>query len=151
MAGIVALRLWRQAHRSHWFPIQGQSMWPFLQEGDRILVAHGASEIRAGDVILMAYPGPADGGTRLVAHRLLRRQRRGDTIIFQTKGDSRRRPDPPLPASALAGKVIAVARGGRVRRVDGPLWRALGWFLAWAGPWMYRARSCGCPRRRRTR
>lgn len=119
----AALRLWRQAGNQHFWPIAGQSMLPLLRAGDEILVDHRATCLHPGQIIAFVRHG------RLIAHRLLRIE----GPILLTKGDNCPAYDPPVSTAAVMGRVIAVRRGQRLRRLDTPLWRLGGAGLAVMG------------------
>lgn len=95
---------------------RGGSMMPFLWDGDVALVTPTAgTEIVVGDVI--CYEAPPG---RLFLHRVIERQRerfvaKGDALAFTEVID------PPQ----LLGKVVAIERHGRIRRLDTPAarWR----------------------------
>ncbi len=84
-------------------------MLPFLRDGDLLLVSPVASsEIVVGDVLCYEKsPG------RLFLHRVIKR--RGEQFV--TKGDALDFTDVIVWEEVL-GKVIAVERHGRVRRLD---------------------------------
>jgi hypothetical protein len=88
---------------------RGGSMIPFLWDGDVALVTPTAgAQIGVGDVI--CYEAPPG---RLFLHRVIERQREW----FVAKGDALTFPeiiDPPQ----LLGKVVAIERHGRIRRLD---------------------------------
>ena len=84
-------------------------MLPFLRDGDLLLVSPVASsEILVGDVLCYEKsPG------RLFIHRVIKRP--GEQFV--TKGDAVDFTEVIFPEEVL-GKVIAVERHGRVRRLD---------------------------------
>jgi phage repressor protein C with HTH and peptisase S24 domain len=96
---------------------RGGSMIPFILDGDVVLVApSGNSAILLGDVICYEIsPG------RLFLHRVIRR----DGERFVTKGDALDFTDLVSPAQVL-GKVVAIERRGRIRRLDTARWRNRG-------------------------
>ncbi len=88
---------------------RGGSMMPFLWDGDIVLVTptEGAG-IGVGDVVCYeTSPG------RLFLHRVIARTRDG----FVAKGDALAFTD-VIDRAQLVGKVVAVERHGRVRRLD---------------------------------
>ena len=89
-------------------------MIPFLCDGDLVLVSPaGNSEIRVGDVICYeTSPG------RLFLHRVIERDRER----FVTKGYALEFTDLISPEQVL-GKVVAIERRGRIRRLDTARWR----------------------------
>jgi hypothetical protein len=103
----------------------GDSMLPFLRDGDVLLVRPAArSEPQVGDVL--CYEPPA-GGLRL--HRVIAREKRG----FVTRGDALAFVE-RVPDAAVLGVAVAVQRRGRLRRLDtaGARWR--GRIIARAAP-----------------
>lgn len=88
---------------------RGVSMLPFLRDGDVALVMPAAeTAIGVGDVI--CYETPPGG---LVLHRVIEHAR----DRFVTKGDALRFTEVVDPGYVL-GKVVAVQRRGRVKRLD---------------------------------
>jgi hypothetical protein len=88
---------------------RGGSMLPFVRDGDVAHVMPSAGrEIRVGDVI--CYETPPGG---LILHRVVERDRdrfvaKGDALAFTEAIDRQH----------LLGRVVAVERRGRVRRLD---------------------------------
>jgi len=93
---------------------RGGSMIPFILDGDMVLVGPAAnSEILVGDVICYEIsPG------RLFLHRVIKR----DGERFVSKGDALDFTDVVFPGQVL-GRVVAIERHGRVRRLDTAPWR----------------------------
>jgi len=88
------------------FEAGGDSMYPLIRSGDRLLVEPVAPRaLRRGDVVLARL----DRG--LTAHRIVRID--GDTIT--TRGDNCDGDDPPFTPAQLLGRVRAVERDGRQR------------------------------------
>lgn len=86
------------------FEAGGDSMYPLIRSGDRLLVEPVAPRaLRRGDVVLARL----DRG--LTAHRIVRID--GDTIT--TRGDNCGVDDPPFTRAQLLGRVRAVERDGR--------------------------------------
>ena len=84
-------------------------MLPFLRDGDLLLVSPVASsEILVGDVL--CYEKPPG---RLFLHRVIKRT--GEQFV--TKGDALDFTD-VIFLEEILGKVVAVERHGRVRRLD---------------------------------
>ena len=116
--------LWEQAGERHTIPITGISMSPTIQDGDRVLVAHGPAGVRRGDVVVFWRDG------RLVAHRVLCIQRGDAGLTFVTKGDSASHLDPLVSADEIVGRVLAVERNDRRMSLDTAAWRTAGWLMA---------------------
>jgi len=95
------------------FEAGGDSMFPVIRSGDRLLVEpSGIGDLRTGDVVLAKL----DRG--LTAHRVVRLQ--GQTII--TRGDNCPADDPPFSAVQLLGRVRSIERDGRTRSPEKTLW-----------------------------
>lgn len=103
------------------FQAQGDSMHPFIENGD-VLIIEPADGDRAqiGDVIFYLRP---DG--RLTAHRLIKIDMTGSSTVLTTKGDSLGYSDPPFGPEQVLGKVIALERDGRYLRLDSSLNKAM--------------------------
>lgn len=104
----VAGQLLRQGGRLK-IKARGGSMIPFVLDGDVALVtAADGNEIRVGDVICYeTSPG------RLFLHRVIalagdRFVARGDALSFSEL----------VPRARLLGRVVALERQGRIRRLD---------------------------------
>ena len=114
------------------FRASGNSMRPFIRDGDVLLVRPGL-EIRLGDVVLCR----AEKG-RLLAHRVtwVDRQSHPRSIVLQ--GDACPWPDGLFPMDNVLGRVVAAERGARRVRLDAGLFRWLGWL--WIRAWPLRWR-----------
>jgi signal peptidase I len=113
--------------------VVSQSMAPFLKVGDMVLVEPMASDspafnVRRGDVIVVRRAG------ELITHRLVSMGK--ETCL--TKGDRNRFMDPPIAHQAILGKVIAVERNGRVRRLNDFPWVRLNRLFGYYGWWQAR-------------
>ena|SRR3974390_1503683 len=108
--------------------VWGASMLPSLWPGDVAEVTSCVIEdVQPGQIIL------AFCDDRFYLHRLQRREESG----FITRGDSMPQSDPAFAASALLGKVVRVARSGRLLGDPpraGKLARGLGRLLCYCGP-----------------
>ncbi len=92
-------------------------MIPFILDGDVVLVDPAANpEILVGDVICYEI-----SLGRLFLHRVIKR----DGERFVTKGDALAVTDVVFPGQVL-GKVVAIERRGKVRRLDAARWRNRG-------------------------
>jgi len=92
----------------------GSSMFPVIRSGDVLCIRHCTAEtVQQGDVVLMR------NGDRVVAHRLIDKQRHDGESFLVTRGDSLWCSDPARSASMLLGRVVAVVRNGRA--LDRPL------------------------------
>lgn len=121
-----ALMAWGQAGAQSLIPITGNSMLPFIRDGDQVLVVHGHTGVRRGDVIVFRRQA------ELGAHRVLRIYGDTDQPVFVTKGDNNPRFDPSLAGNQVLGRVVAVKRGGRYMSLDTATWRVVGESIALA-------------------
>ena len=85
----------------------GSSMKPLIFPGADLEVRPvPAGELRPGDVLLF------HDGTRLVAHRLVRRVDDPDRgRLFYVQGDNRHDVEGPVPADAILGRIEGVRAG----------------------------------------
>ena len=120
----MVLDEWGRGRKQHFIPIAGRSMLPLIQDGDQVLVAHGCTDVRRGDVIVYRQHD------RLIAHRVLRFHISQSGPIFITKGDNSRSIDPPVMGNEVIGRVLSIERGRRSIPLDTILWQKLGWFIA---------------------
>ena len=86
----------------------GDSMSPFIQDGDGVVVEHDTAEISVGDVILYLKPSPPAQGQGFVVHRVVRVIVEGSQPLFVTQGDNRPLPDPLISKGLIIGKVVEV-------------------------------------------
>ncbi|NNG14858.1 MAG: hypothetical protein HKM89_00165 [Gemmatimonadales bacterium] len=87
--------------------LYGLSMEPTIPDASVIRIRCREPETcRVGDVVVM------QAGSRIIAHRVLHRGRRGRAREYLiTRGDARWLPDPPVPVASLLGVVAGVAAG----------------------------------------
>jgi hypothetical protein len=82
-------------------------MIPAIRPGDVLCIEPCTPEAtRPGDVLLTRH------GERVLAHRLIRKERRGGEDLLVTRGDALWHADPSQPASMLLGRVTGISRGG---------------------------------------
>lgn len=129
--------VWGQTKEQHSISITGRSMFPLIREGDRVLVAHGCTGMRRGDVIVFRRRG------RLIAHRVLNILKSDAGPIFVTKGDNIPQFDPPLNDNEIVGRVLAIKRENRCIPLDTPVWRILGWLIAVSTLSLAKIHGCG--------
>jgi len=83
----------------------GRSMAPLLRPGDKVIAQHiQADLLKRGDLIVIRQEYQQE--KQLTTHRLIATDTRG----WHTKGDSCLHADPPIPAQAILGRVIAIER-----------------------------------------
>lgn len=103
------------------FRAHGNSMAPFIRNGDIVLVEpKKASELRIGDIVFYRR-----AGGRHVAHRLIHRNGNDGSLVLTTRGDNLRHLDVPVFPEQVLGRVIRIEGQGRYLWVGG---RA-GWAL----------------------
>ncbi len=115
------------------FQVHGQSMFPFVRDGDIAVVARiDPRALALGDVLACTTAG---GG--LLIHRLVRIVARpGQELLLITRGDARRVADAPCVAAQIQGRVIRVERDGVARVLAGwrSRWPAALWRLGFPVP-----------------
>lgn len=89
--------------------IQGNSMLPWIKDGDIIEIVPVATTIRYGDVVAFFNKTHS----RLVAHRVIGKKK--SYVI--TKGDNCFRADIPIKKNNLTGIVTKVSRGSIVKKI----------------------------------
>lgn len=133
----AVLNVWGQTKEQHYISINGRSMFPLIREGDQVLVAHGCTGMRRGDVIVFRLRGT------LIAHRVLNIFESDVGPIFVTKGDNVSQFDPPLSDNEIVGRILAVKRGNRCMPLDTVIWKILGWFIAVSTLSLAKIHGCG--------
>lgn len=104
--------------------VNGTSMSPFLLPGDGVILLKSAPQALArGDLVVALREHD------LVTHRLVA----VENALWYLKGDNLPGIDPPLPAEAILGRVVAVHRKGRIIRLETPRWRLVNRILGWTG------------------
>ena len=120
----AVIDFWAQTGREHEVTVRGNSMWPLVRDGDKARLAHGSGKLRLGDVVAYQRNG------ELVVHRLIRIVRGAGEPRFLIKGDNVSGRDPIVRASKVLGRVVALQRSGKWRRLDTRLMQAVGWIVA---------------------
>ena len=106
----------------HNFTVMSGSMEPTIHTGDVVIDERiSPLDARIGDIV--TFRDPTDH-SKLITHRVRRIEVRGDTVLFQTKGDA-----------TNSVQKWSVPTDGRVGRVILHLWK-LGYFVFWVSrPW----------------
>jgi len=128
----AAKEAWKGAGKRRRFRMIGDSMSPFIQDGDGVVVEHSTAAIGVGDVIL--YPKAPGQSLRLtlrfsqgfgsgqapgfVVHRVVRVIGDGPQTLFVTQGDNRPLPDPPIGSDQVLGKVVEVEKANELSPED---------------------------------
>ncbi len=108
--------------------VVGWSMRPLLRPGARVSVRSLSGLPPLGAILVYA------AADRLVIHRLIRIERRGEVPRLVTKGDLSPRCDSPIEPQQVLGEVVQVEMPGRSLAIDSHLWRAAGWLFATCAP-----------------
>lgn len=121
----VVMSIWAERGSTTTSVLTGNSMAPFLWHGDQVVIEHGTTDLRLGDVIVYTKDG------KVLAHRLVgrRRSRDGEPVLL-TKGDRSRVLDPAIRHSQVIGKVIEVRGTTGHRRLTSPFWMIANYLLA---------------------
>lgn len=133
----AALVVWGKAGGQRLIPITGRSMLPLIRDGDYVLVAHGCTGVRRGDVVVFRHR------SKLFAHRVLAACEGIAGATFVTKGDNVPHFDPPIGNREIIGRVISIRRGRWHMPLDTGAWRIVGWLIAVSALAVEKLRSLG--------
>lgn len=122
--------------------VVGRSMRPLLRPGARVRIRPLAGLPPLGAVLVYTAED------RLVVHRLVRIEGRGDRLRLVTKGDLSPRRDPPIEPDRVLGQAVRIETRWFSLSVDHALWRATGWLIATCAPALVAV--LGIRRRRRS-
>lgn len=118
------------------FRAKGISMRPFIQDGDLITVSPLLnSSVRVGDVVL--YKTADD---RVIAHRMIQKTIKDKKTVFYIKGDATFGQPEKVDTKRVLGRIAAIERNGRKRKLDTKLYRIIGLLFAGLSPfsrWIY--------------
>ena len=106
----AAMAAWGSAGKRRRFRMIGDSMSPFIQDGDVVIIEHGTASIEVGDVILYPKPSFPGQGQGFVVHRVVQVLDEGTQTLFLTQGDNRPLPDPPISGEQILGKVVEIKK-----------------------------------------
>jgi signal peptidase I len=111
-------------------------MRPFIQDGDLITVSPlRNSPVRVGDVVL--YKTIID---QAIVHRIIKKTKKDKNSIMLVKGDAAFGSPEKIGMKNILGRVVAIERNGRERKLDTKLYRIIGLFFAGLSPfsrWIY--------------
>jgi signal peptidase I len=111
--------------------VTGKSMAAVLQGGEILTIKKApASSLHLGDLIFFKTLH----GVPLL-HRIVRKQRKRDMFIFQTKGDALITMDQPVTEHNILGKVCRIEKlfsGGRTKKfeMESGIWKVINYFHA---------------------
>jgi RimJ/RimL family protein N-acetyltransferase len=112
------------------FQARGFSMRPFIQDGDFITVSPiENSSIRVGDV---AFYSTAENN--VIVHRVIKKYGKDGNMKLLIKGDACFGNTERVSSQDVLGKVVAIERNGKERRLDTKLYRIVGFFFAVISP-----------------
>jgi signal peptidase I len=118
------------------FQAKGWSMRPLIRDGDFIIVSPVEnSSIKTGDVVFYST-----AGNKVIVHRLIRKYKQKGRMTVFIKGDASFSTPVKMDIQNVLGKVIAIERNGRKKRVDTKLHQLIGLFLSGISPfshWIY--------------
>jgi signal peptidase I len=118
------------------FRAKGFSMRPFIQDGDLITVSPlQNSPVKVGDVVL--YKTVDD---QAIVHRVIQKTIKDNKTVFFIKGDAAFSQPEEVDTERILGRVVAIERNGRKRKLDTKLYRIIGLLFAWLSPfsrWIY--------------
>ncbi len=129
LGGLLDLRAWPPI-----VVVMSSSMEPTIDTGAIVLIKHGESPPKVGDVVRAPVPAEAqaDGYPQEVLHRVIEITEDG---LVRTQGDNLDKPDPfALPISAVSERVVTVIPGAGeliafLFSPYGLMWLAAGLFL----------------------
>jgi len=109
--------------------VAGNSMFPFLKEGDFIFMRKDAMHLlKAGDIIAFKR------NNYWVAHRLLAAKLKHGELIFLCKGDSCVKCDEEVNKNNFVGKIVAYSRNGEKVDLEKGWQKKLGQILVITSP-----------------
>jgi signal peptidase len=120
------------------FRAKGWSMRPFIRDGDFIVVSPVEySSIKTGDVVFYLT-----AKNKALVHRVIKKSKKDkdDRITMYIKGDATFSTAEKVEMQKILGKVVAVERNGRKKKLDTKLYQLTGLLLAVISPysqWTY--------------
>ena len=120
------------------FQAKGWSMRPFIRDGDFIVVSPiEDSSIKTGDVVFYLTTE-----NKVIVHRVIKKYKKDkdNRIMMFIKGDAAFSSPEKTEMQNVLGKVIAVERNGRKKRLDTKLYKIKGLLFAGISPfsqWTY--------------
>jgi signal peptidase I len=118
------------------FQAKGWSMRPLIRDGDFIVVSPVEnSSIKIGDVVFYSTTG-----NKVIVHRLIRKYKQKGRMTVLIKGDASFSSPEKIDIQNIWGKVIAIERNGRKKRLDTKLHQIIGFLLSGITPfshWIY--------------
>ena len=110
------------------FRAHGNSMAPFIRNGDIVLVEpKQANELRIGEIVFYRR-----SGGRYVTHRLIGKSKNDGSLVLTTRGDNMRHLDASVFPEQVLGRVIRIEGQGRYLWIGGIAGSVLNRFLLYA-------------------
>ncbi len=105
-----------------WLTIVGNSMFPFIMDGDRVLIKDEDFEkLKCGDVITYRI------NNNYITHRIIHKF----NGYLLTKGDHLYFPDHYIERNSFVGKVIIIERKNKKRDLNQRKYRIMNWFTGY--------------------
>jgi hypothetical protein len=121
----AAIEKWSRSGRRATVEIMGGSMRPLLPEGSMVVVEPVSGIVGSGDIVAFFQ------GDVLTVHRVVRVVERDGERRYRTKGDGAFNLDPvPLGERDLAGRVVGLVEGDRIKSLESGLHRTGGRLVA---------------------
>ncbi len=118
------------------FQAKGFSMRPFIRDGDFITVSPIENScIKIGDVVFYST-----AENNVIVHRVVNKYGKDGNMKLLIKGDACFGPPERGNSQDVLGKVVAIERNGRERKLNTKLYRIIGLFFAGLSPfslWIY--------------
>lgn len=105
------LEFWAENGKETTFKLTGNSMYPSIKSGDKVVIQHTRQSIRIGSVVAFRR------GREIIVHRVIKIKKDHDQEIFLTKGDFNRKSDIPITEAQIIGKVVTINKDGG-RQID---------------------------------
>jgi ATP-binding cassette, subfamily B, bacterial len=95
------------------FRMRGGSMYPSLRDGDMAIVEScDTDRLKPGDIVVFS------NSRNYLAHRLVRLERHGQSMVFTAKGDKNPSCDAPFKVDSLCGVITRFTRGNAIKTVN---------------------------------
>jgi len=133
------LDIWATRGEKSSCTIIGNSMSPMIKDGDRLIIDHGTGRFGVGDIIVFKT------GSQYVAHRIISVTRKGDKLVFLSKGDNCISFDQPVPRDQVIGKVVQITKATGHIHTDSYMWKTINSCLALLSYCSAKSITCDSP------
>ncbi len=114
------------------FETAGFSMWPFLKDGEKVIVKRTSiRDLKVGDIILYR----ADNKT--ICHRLIRKVIQGKIQIFYVRADNSAQIE-PVTQDMFLGKVTAIIKNKNIINLCTKRQQFINHLIVIVAPWIAR-------------